>query len=409
MTDILLFTIGTGGDVYPFVEIGRVLRTRGYRVELVSNGCYAPLAAQAGLDFAAVDTAEAAQHFLQDLSLMHSFQGQADFFRQHTLPRMAVGYQLIQDRYRPGKTLLVTQHLMGLAAQLAAEKLGLPVVRIFTAVAQMTGLPMLEAFCRMTLAKDINHLRAAFDLPPVSDWRAWVRYARCNLGLWPEWFADHEPGVVPVGFVVNTEAETGPVPAEAQAFLEVGEPPLLITGGTGAFIKSDFYTAGIEACRLLGWRGMVQTPYASLAPSLPEGVKWFSTLPFAEIMPRVRAIIHHAGTGTLSRALLAGLPQLALPAGTDRPDTAARLQRLGVAESLPSTQWQPRLLAEALQRLTQSPEVRARCRELALKLKQMDAAAIAGDVIEAFMRSEAAAGKENSAFTQSRSESAVSV
>jgi len=94
------------------------------------------------------------------------------------------------------------------------------------------------------------------------------------------------------------------------------------------------------------------------------------------------AVIHHGGIGTLGCALGAGVPQLVLPLGADRPDNAVRLQRLGVAEYLPPPQWKPQLIADALRRLLDSPAVSHRCREFAKHLENANAAKAACEVIE---------------------------
>jgi UDP:flavonoid glycosyltransferase YjiC (YdhE family) len=80
----------------------------------------------------------------------------------------------------------------------------------------------------------------------------------------------------------------------------------------------------------------------------------------------------------------AGIPQLVLPKGADRPDNAARLQNLGVAESLPPPEWQPELIANALMRLLSSPMVAEKCRTLADRLKDQDGTQAACQVIEQF-------------------------
>ena len=55
----VLATLGTAGDVFPYVGLGARLRSRGHRVTLVANEEFGPLAADHGLGFRAlVSTAE---------------------------------------------------------------------------------------------------------------------------------------------------------------------------------------------------------------------------------------------------------------------------------------------------------------------------------------------------------------
>ena len=402
MANMLLTTRGTAGDVFPMLQIGSALKARGHKVTLITSSYYAGLAAQVGIEFAALDSAEEFQRFTEDLSLLHTPQGQIAFFQQHTLPKVLIEYELIRARYIAGETVLVAYHLYGIAAQIAAEKLGIPIVRLFTAVGQLTGIPFLEEFCSSALAGYINQIRATIGLPPVHDWHAWLRYPQQSIAAWPAWYAAPDASwplnAVPIGFLMLDEAETGDLPAELQHILEHDEPPILITGGTGTFLKSEFYAVGAEACRLLDRPGVLAAQYPQLVPrSLPDRVTWFRHLPFASVMPRMAAVIHHGGTGTLARALSAGIPQLLLAAGTDRPDSAIRLQHLGIAEYLPLSQWRPDLVAAALRRLLGSPSVRERCGELSRWLHEGDPEGSGCAVIESLIPGEGARTQLDSA------------
>jgi len=57
--------------------------------------------------------------------------------------------------------------------------------------------------------------------------------------------------------------------------------------------------------------------------------------PLSSIASRSLAAIHHGGVGTTVELLGAGLPQLVVPRAFDQPQTAIRMQRLGVARTLP--------------------------------------------------------------------------
>ena len=149
------------------------------------------------------------------------------------------------------------------------------------------------------------------------------------------------------------------------------------------YLGSEFYAAAAEGCRLLGLRALFVTPHEEqVRRCLPDSVWRFHYLPFSKLMPHVGAIIHHGGRGTLSCANAAGIPQLILVMGVDRPDNAVRLQRLGVGSYLPTPGWTPNLVAAALSQLIGSSAVKRRCRELADRLRHCDAVATACDVIE---------------------------
>jgi rhamnosyltransferase subunit B len=61
-------------------------------------------------------------------------------------------------------------------------------------------------------------------------------------------------------------------------------------------------------------------------------VKRVSFAPLATVLAHADVVVHHAGIGTGSSAILAGVPQLLIPHGHDQFDNAARFERLGVAK-----------------------------------------------------------------------------
>jgi UDP:flavonoid glycosyltransferase YjiC (YdhE family) len=230
-------------------------------------------------------------------------------------------------------------------------------------------------------------MRDQLGMAAVTDWTAWLSYPSPSIALWPDWFAAADStwpaGLEPVGFIVDRENESAEIPRELQTFLEEGEPPILITGGTGLYLGSNFYEAAAEACRLLGYRGVLVTQHREQIPKyLPDGVLWVRDVPLTKLLARVAAVIHHGGRGTLSAAIAAGVPQLVLAMGADRPDNAIRLKQLGVADYLLPPGWQPARAAQKLQQLMRSEAVAQRCRTLAVQMAAADGAASACEIVE---------------------------
>src|SRR3954463_4764982 len=104
MSNMLLVTQGTRGDVSPFVGLGRGLRARGHTVTLFSNCCYAGLAERAGLGFVALDTPAQLEAMIADRPLMHTPHGLNQFLKQHVLPNTTAHYQAIRALHQPGDT-----------------------------------------------------------------------------------------------------------------------------------------------------------------------------------------------------------------------------------------------------------------------------------------------------------------
>src|ERR1041384_6674047 len=58
MANVLLITIGTGGDILPFLRIGKALKARGHAPTVLTNSQFADLVRQAALEFRTFTAAE---------------------------------------------------------------------------------------------------------------------------------------------------------------------------------------------------------------------------------------------------------------------------------------------------------------------------------------------------------------
>lgn len=397
MTHIVLLARGAGGDVNPFVAIGNGLRLRGHHVTLLSHCYYAQAAAQAGLDFEALDTPEEFEQMVADAPLAKTPPGYLQLFQRHVLPRLLPEYQQLLAHCQSHDTLLISRHnpFAEIVARVVAEKLNLPFVAVFIAPNEMATMPTTLSLVGPVVGAEINRFRNEVGLSPVTDWAAWVNSPRRGIAPWPDWFAPPHshwpPGVTPVGFLASRGAISSEIPPKVQAMLESSPPPILIGSGLGPFMSPEYYRAAVEACRVLGHPGLLVTQHASLVPqNLPKEVAWFKYLPFAEVMPRSAAVIHHGGIGTLGQAFAAGIPQVAMAAGADRPYNAMCLEQTGVGLFLPPPRWQPEAIAAALRQLMASAEVQKRCQELAQRIHASDSTALASEVVESLLTGELA-------------------
>jgi sterol 3beta-glucosyltransferase len=101
---------------------------------------------------------------------------------------------------------------------------------------------------------------------------------------------------------------------------------------------------GQRAVLLTGWGGLGEA-------KLPEGVLEIEQAPHDWLFPRVRAVVHHGGAGTVAAGVRAGVPSVTVPFFSDQPFWGHRLARLGVgtvpiphkclnAERLTTALWQ---------------------------------------------------------------------
>jgi UDP:flavonoid glycosyltransferase YjiC (YdhE family) len=249
-----------------------------------------------------------------------------------------------------------------------------------------------NVFIDRLLCPELNALRGELGLPPVRGiMRDWWNSPNGVIGLFPDWFAppqaDWPANASLTGFPLWDESDVSELPAGLEEFLAAGPPPIVFTPGSAMMHGRAFFAAAIEACRLLGRRGLLITKYADqLSAQLPANIAHFSFIPFSKVFPRAAAVVHHGGIGTCGQGLAAGVPQLIMPMSHDQPDNAARLARLGVAAELKPKHFHGPRVAVQLRKLIEDESVLLRCRTLAARIDAKAALAATCDRLESLAK-----------------------
>jgi rhamnosyltransferase subunit B len=408
---ILLCTIGSAGDVNPFIGIGKQLKERGFRVVLITSPYFEATARDEGLEFVGLGTTEDYLSIIQDADLWSPDKGFKVFAERVVFPIMEPAYEIIAG-FDPANTVLVAQGQF-FAAHIAREKLGFPFITVHLQPAAFRSaydfpmspvkLPPFAVRGLFTLidallldklfAPNINRFRRTLDLPPLRNvFGGWMHSPQLNLGLFPEWFAqpqrDWSPATRLTGFVLyDKQNEEENLPEELESFLSAGDPPILFTAGTAMKHADRFFRDCVEACQRLGRRGILLTAHPEQLPTdLPQGIRHFAYVPFSKALPRALALVHHGGIGTTAQAIAAGIPHVIRPMAHDQPDTAARVARLGIGATLTPDKFNAMSLAEKLRTLVTSQVVKERCITFSEKIHPEQALEDTCEIIERFSR-----------------------
>ncbi|MDP3417455.1 glycosyltransferase [Falsiroseomonas sp.] len=366
---IVLQTLGTRGDVQPFLALARGLQAAGFAVRLATAPRFQAEVEQAGVAFAPLPG--------EMLALIDTPEGQAAISGRH---RLWAALRLMRGRGPMFRRLLDAQwaaaqgaallvwHPKALGGPHIAERLGIPgfVALPLPALAPTAAFPSpLLPFAELGPLNWASHalmLRAAERIArqPLRDWRQKV------LGLPPagrgaaaagrlhayspvlvmrpaDWDArTHVTGP----WVLPTPQDWTPPPALA-AFLAAGPPPVHV--GFGSLPTEDAARMGrlvAEALALAGQRGVISTGWGGLALDSPRpGLHVIQGAPHGWLFPRMAAVVHHGGAGTTDAGLRAGCPTVVCPFFGDQPFWGRRVQALGVG---PAPIHQRALTAEAL-------------------------------------------------------------
>jgi UDP:flavonoid glycosyltransferase YjiC (YdhE family) len=181
---------------------------------------------------------------------------------------------------------------------------------------------------------------------------------------------------------------TGPLMWE-QPFGEVELPPgdeplVLVAPSTSqdpehALVRASLEGLAEEPVRVLATINRRPPPWTIRTPRNARIVDWVS---YARTMPRARAVVCHAGHGTLVRALASGVPVVACPHAGDMAENAARIRWAGLGVSLPRRFQTPRGVRLAVRRLLGDPRYGERAAGIRAWSERHDGAAIAADAVE---------------------------
>lgn len=179
-------------------------------------------------------------------------------------------------------------------------------------------------------------------------------------------------------------------------------PKVLISCSTGAQRMQPLFE------RIIGSLASLEIEaIATAGPSLaiehvrpPPNVHVVPSAPHDAVMREVSVVVTHGGHGTVSRALLHGLPILVIPYDRDQHDNAARVEAHGAGLRLPSGASEAEIAA-ALERLLTDPAFRISASDLGKALRADIAACGLVRELEEMVALQNAPGSTSSAFAPS--------
>lgn len=424
---IVLATLGSLGDLHPFIAIALRLKAHGHDVVLAANPDFHDNVTAEGLAFQPVGPSR--EELLHDLRMDVDELGRrvkADtifILEAACFPYLRKMYDDVLPAIE-GSSLVLTSTLM-FSARLAAEKLGIPFMTLALqpmmflsaydppSVPPVTWLaPVLSKLgpgaTRAVLgivkkvmsrrARPVHEFRRQLGLPET-DASPLFEGQFSSLGTLATYSSylgaaqpDFPPNTIITGFPFYDRVAHQPsvLAAHLDAFLSAAEAPLVFTLGSIAVeFPGDFYRVSHEVARRIKQRAvlLVGAEKTEAYRDLRSADVFISDYaPFSEIFPRARAVIHHGGIGTTGQALRAGVPQLVAPLFADQFDNAARVVRLGVARSVELKRYDADRVEAELSALLSDANHTARAASIARDVSREDGADTAVQVVESITR-----------------------
>lgn len=376
MENILIITHGSGGDVKPFIKIGRMIVTKGYNVTILTHCIYENEVKLNNLNFVAIDTYEEYKDKNDKLNYLSDAIKQSkeyiEFNKKYCgADRTYKEYKII-SQYCDPDTIIIFRHRFSLAGLLAAEKYRLPAISVFLAPNYIQHLQLHEELIGKEMRNEINIVRGKIGLEEISNWTEWMCSPKLKIGLWPNWYAKEEiesiNNMFAIGFPEKKNINKYEIPDKIKEFIKGKKKIAIITAGTSNAINPNFYKIAAESCIKAKINGILITAFDEFVPrNLPSTILRLKEAPLKNIMPYANVIIHHGGIGTCSEALACGIPQLIMAHLADRPDNANRLKKLGVAKVFSEINWKTELIRQAIVEVIDDEVLLIDCKKISKK------------------------------------------
>ncbi len=405
---VAIQTLGTRGDVQPYIALARGLSERGHDVQIAAPVQFEAMVGGHGITFAPLpgEILELIDRPAGKAALASSRGFGAGLkLLKHMRPLMR---PLLDAEWAAVRTFapdVIVGHPKSLAAPHMAEALGCP----YVLASPLPGFTPTSAFPTPLLPfaslgpfNRISHALAT--LGPgllfgkrIREWRKkaiGVDRRRSTASLRSGTIYAYSPKVVPVppdwgsdvlvsGYWFLDSDDWQPSEGLA-AFLEAGEPPVYVGFGSMPGLDPQGLTSTVvEALGRTGKRGLLATGGGALgAVSTPANVHVIAGAPHDRLFPRVAATIHHGGAGTTAAALRAGRPTVVCPFFGDQPFWGRRVAELGVGpDPLDPKALTVESLAAAIMAMDDL-SMRSRAAALGTAIRKEDGVAAAVDFIE---------------------------
>ena len=418
---ITIASVGSRGDVQPFLALAVALARKGHAVRLATCDPFRALVEGYGIEFASLGG---------DIKQIVGDEGRAELIaaesnplramralRRHLGPLIRQGLDALPAALE-GSDAVVAQILVPGASHWA-ERHGVPCfdaaydpifpTRAFAHCGAPAGVPRglpswftyiaAEQVFWQAFRADVDSFRRRVLGLGGARWLGPSCSARRRpptlLGFsgaivprppdWPEhvtvtgpWFLDAPGGWTP--------------DAALAAFLAAGPPPVYVGFGSMTVERPEEITrVVVDAVRRSGQRAILSTGWGGLARAGGDDVLSVGDVPHSWLFPRASAIVHHGGASTTAEALRAGVPQVVVPFLSDQPFWGRRVAQAGVGSApIPIGKLDIERLYEGLTAV-RSEEMRARAAEIGARVREERSADAAAAAIESRLAWSAAA------------------
>lgn len=360
---IAIFTLGSRGDVQPYVALAKAAILKGHSAVICTGKSFKYFIERNGVEF---------EEATSDLmAMLETEEGKMVFNNAMKHPIMTKHYlkDVVNPSYR--KTLdefyksaqgadIIIYHPKAFGSPDIAKSLGIPCISMppVPITYPIEEFPNLAISPTRNLGKVINKLTykimdkaESASIKEVNDFREkTLNLPKRKSGKYTLKIDGREiPIIYPISSYLFKDVkswgdkvylpgffylDTGDEVLEEKTleFINLGKEPIVISFSSTPLKSPDIFKEKlVKALKETDNRAIIIAGNSGITFEKEEEILTIKAAPHTLLFPLAKGIIHHGGVGTMAAALKSGKPQIIIPFAVDQPFWANRLYKLGYA------------------------------------------------------------------------------
>lgn len=384
---IIIPTIGSRGDVQPFIALAQGFNQAEHEVTLASHPVMKTLVESHDVRFAPIGP---------DIDLAQevaAIRRQARNVVIGLIQGMRFGFNMLEHCHDDILALCQLADLVVVPTAVAAGKneaelLNLPYLSVSLMpwaipwadpnrpLLKRITYGALDGLVHLLTTLPLNRIRKRQGLPPVG--KEGFTSTRLNLvpvspAVYPPnplWDAPHRM----VGYWFVNTPDSWEASPDLRVFLENGDPPVLISLGAMSLGDNDALESArqfVDAIQEAGTRAIIQGWESGIRQlSLPQTIYAAYSVPHDWLLPQCVGVVHHGGYGTTAAGFRAGIPALVIPHIADQFYWGQKVYELGVGpKPIPRSKLDTKGLAASMDELVRNKKMQMAANELGEQIR----------------------------------------
>lgn len=406
-----MITIGSTGDVMPYIYLGTELKKRGYDITMCSFSNFENVILENGFKFAEIDSD--AVNFMRQI--MQSNKGGINYLINVDKEIKNIGINILDsvDRAARGADAIISVFFGSLSRKIA-EKYKIKYVQTHFYPMDENDVAPIATVKMYAGGKVWYHMSykiaylilSSYENIRLSKWRKKYKLSKGKVLTKPDYTIDGkkfpviyaisdtvfpkqdywDDNIYVTGYFTSQDAVDYTPEQGLLDFLK--NNPKVVYIGFGSMVSDNlnkYMNMVLEALKDTGIAAIITQGWGEIPNVEGSNIYITKAIPHEWLFDKVYAVVHHGGAGTFAAGLRHGKPTLVIPFGGDQSFSAQRAYRLGIGpKPIDSEKLTAQKLASNLIELVNNENYKINAEEIAVKVKEENGVVTAANIIEEY-------------------------